>query len=92
MVTSIFKKAKRMHYAQNPTRTGGITRKDVKTEYYTVTDDESQKEHEIKLETTQSGTTIDCPCTARSLQADKPTLCSHAITLILYLTGREKIK
>lgn len=92
MTNQLFRKAKIQHLMQNPTPGGSLNKKGLKKEYWNITDSESQKEHQVSLETDEKGTSANCDCTARSLHIDKPYLCTHIITLILYKVGKEKIR
>ena len=75
--TIIFKKAKHLYHS------GLIQKKgEGKKEYYSVYDDESKKEHQVEIEVTKAGLTIECVCTQQSLHQPKRVLCSHIIGVI----------
>jgi hypothetical protein len=86
--TIIFKKGKNQYYNQLIHKPQTSETK----EYYNIRDDESQKTHQLIIEYTQEGIKLSCDCTFKSLQIDKPTLCSHMITLLLKKCGEVKIK
>lgn len=86
--TNIFKKAKTTYFSSLIQAQG--TGK--KREYLEIQDIDSNKKHDVTMEQTELGITFTCTCMHKSFHIDKPTLCSHIITAILYKAGQIKIK
>lgn len=60
-------------------------------EYFTCVDIESEKVHEVKLTQTPQGLTATCECMSKTFHVDKPTFCSHILSIIMYKYFHTKI-
>jgi hypothetical protein len=86
--TTIFKKAKITLFNSLVTRKGeGKTK-----QYLTVPDLETKKENEVTIEQTPNGIILACTCMHKTFHIDKPVLCSHMVTAILYECGKINLK
>lgn len=86
--TTIFKKAKITFFNSLITSKGeGRTK-----EYFVVPDLETKKDNEVTIEQTPSGLTFSCTCLHKTYHIDKPVLCSHMVTIILFKCSKINIR
>lgn len=86
--TYIFKKAKNQYMGANVDYIGEGKQK----MYFTCVDNESQKKHNITLETNEAGTKFQCECSHATFQTTQPYFCSHILSVIFYIYHKIKTK
>lgn len=86
--TTIFKKGKLTFFNSLIQSKGeGKTKK-----YFIIPDLETQKDNEVTIEQTPNGLIFSCTCLHKTFHIDKPVLCSHMITTILYECGKINVR
>jgi hypothetical protein len=61
-------------------------------EYFTIPDLETKKDNEVTIEQTQNGLVFSCTCLHKTFHIDKPVLCSHIVTVILFKCSKINIR
>ena len=61
-------------------------------EYFSIPDLETQNDNEVTIEQTPNGLVFSCTCLHKTFHIDKPVLCSHMVTAILFKCSKINIR
>jgi hypothetical protein len=86
-INQLFIKSKNILYANSIEFVGSGRKK----EYYKISSLETKENYEVTLETTEQGLQATCTCMSKTFHCDKPTFCSHILSVLFYKYGKVKI-